>query len=218
MSKDQPILKVERGKGEDDYIYYKNNKKISKKEFDTSVNKWINKFWISCYDKLNLPRKHVDQIMKSLYNYQNQDYQLLKLPGDKLEYVPADAKIAAIIKKLWENGIITEGWDQGSNKYKELGFIILKYKTTKNKSAKFILEELFGDMLDVYNKNKRIPFRKNLKKIILMPFDDEFLSIEFAPNFIPKIHKKLKIKSLKNPLPGLGQCITTLGYKPAWGF
>ena len=206
----QPTLKITLGKN-NRFYYFSNGIRITEKRYEELFNKWTRKFWTNCYSKLNLDQKHVDNIMDSVYKYQANDYHLLKLPGDELEYAPADHKLTSIIRKLWENNIVTLGWNQGEED--DTGFISIKKKTLEGKDALKVLKRLFGSM--IYVSKKWVPTKLGLIKVVLR--EREWYSLVFRFETIDKIHQQLNIEEEKDkPLPGLYTCIKTLGYNPPW--
>ena len=66
-----------------------------------------------CYYKKNIKLHHVDKLIKSVYPMQVNDYLLSKIPNTN-HFVPIDFNIYGIIKKLWKEGFITLGWDEGN--------------------------------------------------------------------------------------------------------
>lgn len=166
-----------------------------------------------CYKKKKINLNYVDKLIESIYPWQGGDYLISKIPNTN-DYVPIDYNLYAIVKKLWKEGFITLGWDEGNEI--QMGFITVKKnsKTTINKLIK-----LFGNdniILDNYRKNIKLnKLAKyetkilNLKtyKIYIGELTDDVISISFDYNIIPKIHKVLGIKkTTRNPLPGSVSC------------
>lgn len=166
-----------------------------------------------CYKKKKINLNYVDKLIESIFPWQGRDYLISKIPNTN-DYVPIDYNLYAIVKKLWKEGFITLGWDEGSEI--QMGFITVKKnsKTTINKLIK-----LFGNdniILDNYRKNIKLnKLAKyetkilNLKtyKIYIGELTDDVISISFDYNIIPKIHKVLGIKkTTRNPLPGSVSC------------
>lgn len=158
-----------------------------------------------CYKKVNINLNYVDKLIESVYPWQGRDYLISKIPNTN-DYVPIDYNIYAIVKKLWKEGFVTLGWDEGSEI--QMGFITLKKtKTTLNKLIK-----LFGNDNIILDKKiiNNIDDKINISK-----FNDA-ISINFDYNIIPKIHKILGIKkTTRNPLPGSVSCsvILKIDYK-----
>jgi hypothetical protein len=72
------------------------------------------------------------------------------------KYVPADYKIANIIKYLWSKKIIAGGWDQPKyiiNKINNKGFITLKSKTDNQKDTIEELIKMFGEDNRLYKES-----------------------------------------------------------------
>lgn len=166
-----------------------------------------------CYAKKNIKLVYVDKLIKSVYPWQARDYLISKIPNTN-DYVPIDYNIYAIVKKLWKEGFITLGWDEGSER--NMGFINLKNnKPTINKLIKLFSKD--NIILDNCLKNikpgkKMIEYETkilNLKtyKIYIGKLTDNIISIMFDYSIISKIHKLLNIrKTTKKPLPGSLSC------------
>ena len=139
--------------------YYRKSSKYPLKLFKISKKEYFEKSGTKEYDLYKLRR--------SLNPCQYNDYVLLKIPksiaseqntrcsftpttGKKYKnlYVPADYKLANIIKYLWSFNIITCGWDQGVVRFDGIdspGFISMNHKTTNGKDVLPILIKIFGE-------------------------------------------------------------------------
>lgn len=179
-------------------------------------------FLKKCYKKVKINLNYVDKLIESVYPWQGRNYLLSKIPNTN-DYVPIDYNLYAIVKKLWKEGFVTLGWDEGSDM--QMGFITVK-KNNKTTISKLI--KLFGNdniILDNYIKNikpnkiaKHETKLLNLKtyKIYIGEITDDAISISFDYNIIPKIHKVLGIKkTTRKPLPGDVSCsmILKIDYK-----
>ena len=74
--------------------------------------------------KISNPKTHITNLLKSVYPTQWTDYIMLKV--SKKWYAPVDYKIYPIVRILRDYGLQPSGWDQGSIKLKEDGFIFLQ--------------------------------------------------------------------------------------------
>lgn len=166
-----------------------------------------------CYNKKNIKLHHVDKLIKSVYPMQVNDYLLSKIPNTN-HFVPIDFNIYGIVKKLWKEGFITLGWDEGSEM--QMGFVTLKKsKTTLNKLIKLFGKDniIINNIFKIKVGKKKIEYEKKLlnlktfKIYIDIDIPSNFIAIKFDCAIIPKINKLLGVKkTTRKPLPGIVSC------------
>ena len=160
--------------------------------------------------------KNIDELRKSRYPEQINDYVMLKAPksyvarGNNL--IPIDYEIANIIKLFWKMGINTKGIDKS-------GHIDTEHVTFSGKDVVPLFVKLFGEknikIFDLRNiepidkpgvpnewriskehddiVDKITNFRKRIKIIVYI----DFVRIIFKPSSLPWVYYKLNIKSVK---------------------
>ena len=202
------------------YYVVKNDKleKITSKEF---------------YEKTKYDKTILNKLKKSVYPWQRNDYIILKFPSwfpnyENNKYIPADYKIANIIKYLWSKKIVTLGWNQPNNKKNIEGFITLNPKKDTIEELIKIFGEDNIEIID-YIKNpsleplsglkgreersKRTKEWLKLNKKIYLTISTGFLSIDFFEKNLRWIHKKLGIKMPQKKDASKGGIILYDGHK-----
>jgi hypothetical protein len=139
--------------------------------------------------KISNPKTHIANLLKSVYPTQWTDYIMLKV--SKKWYAPVDYKIYPIVRILRDYGLQPSGWDQGSIKLKEDGFIFLQRNNSSISKFIKIINKLFRSIITTESG-----FNIEID-------EEEGISISFKPELIPQILKILNTQpSTKKVLPG----------------
>lgn len=167
-------------------------------------------------------KSDLQQLRKSVYPTQGNDYLLLKKEG---QLFPVDYKLAPFVQYLWSQGIRTSGWNQPDEL--NTGFVsmdhsyIMKDEYAKNQtmSSLAFIEGLIKRLglpykvLYTYNKeytseslDKALKYQDNLLKkgYIVLDFAVNYVSISFNEDMMKKLYKKLGIALNEKRLPGEG--------------
>jgi hypothetical protein len=150
------------------------------------------------YREMSIPNAsmHAKRLIRSVYPTQWNDYIMLrkyfiKRGGPKVRrWVPADATIYPLIYNLNQHGFNPSGWDAGSVKFKEHGFIYLhpggSRKTRTYQMLKACADKMF----------------KNVPQVSVKTFNDG-VTLNFKPQDVSAILGTLGLRpSTKQILPG----------------
>ena len=167
-------------------------------------------------------KSDLQQLMKSVYPTQGNDYLLLKKDG---QLFPVDYKLAPFVQYLWSQHIRTSGWNQPDNF--NTGFVSMdhsytmkdEYSQNQTMSSLAFLESLIKRLglpfKVLYNYNKELTsesldkarkYQDNLLKkgYIILDFAVNYVSISFNEDMMKKLYKKLGIELNEKRKPGGG--------------
>ncbi len=167
-------------------------------------------------------KSDLQQLAKSVYPTQGNDYLLLKKEG---QLFPVDYKLAPFVQYLWSQGIRTSGWNQPDDF--NTGFVSMdhsylvkdEYSKNQTMSSLAFLESLMKQLglpfkvLYSYNKeltaqslDRAQKYQNNLLKkgYIVLDFAVNYVSISFNEEMMEKLYKKLGLELNEKRKPGGG--------------
>jgi|LakMenEpi03Aug12_release.lakeMendotaPanAssembly.Ray.scaffolds.fasta_scaffold09353_9 hypothetical protein len=172
--------------------------------------------------KIKNANKHIDQLFRSVYHGQFNDYVMVNIKGRD---VPVDAQLGPVVKELvsrgfwaWSNGIELRNLRSGL--LSECAYIILASNPTKYKNFDKPRNALIDKLQQALKKCKtkvirRKPFevdanRRHLKNITFLPNvvviaanGPDTVSLQFKLSYLPSVHRALNVReNTDQVLPG----------------
>lgn len=160
------------------------------------------------YKRSGHNKKNIENLRKSVYPTQGNDYLLLKLNN---ELFPVDYKLVPLVQYLWEHGVQTEGWNQPDNT--NGGFISMAHYTNDTDCTLHFLQTMLKGVPaklmnrrketieDIKKGNKQVE-NLNKKGFIVIEVFNEFLSISMNDSLLKKLSNHLRIPLNEEKLPG----------------
>jgi len=170
------------------------------------------------YKSSGYKKTDIQNLRKSVYPTQGNDYLLLKADG---KYFPVDYKLVPFVKYLWQQNIQTEGWNQ-PDEFNN-GFVSMNHYTKKKESTLSLLQDkLKGISMKVLDRredlleqdslvNKKIE-NLNKKGVLVIELFAHFISITMNDKVLEKIYSHLGLQKNEDKLRG-GVIISTDYFK-----
>lgn len=176
---------------------------------------WTNRTYLPIteaefYKKSSYKKKDIQNLFKSVYPTQGNDYLLLKHEG---QLFPVDYKLVPLVQYLWNRGIKTMGWNQPDES--TIGFVSMEYTTKKNESTIDFLQSILLNtpFKVIHNLETKITYNsivkqnKEIEKLvkkgfIVLGIESNFVSISMNDSLLKKLYDFLGLQMNEERLPG----------------